>query len=160
MPKLRDHDPVTPAFFDRAPARVVLHQDVPASADALFASFADAAAWKAWLGIDVEWTSPPGPDATRIVRTVGAEIHERFFLWEPGQGVAFFFELSPLPIRAFAEDYRITPTGPTSSRLTWTIAIDGNPVIARGVALVMRINGMRALPKLARFLRDNPSGRA
>ncbi|MFT5223699.1 MAG: hypothetical protein ACI867_002023 [Glaciecola sp.] len=157
MPKRRQHTHVGPEFFTAAPVRVVTTRELPTDAATAFRCLADGDAWKQWLGIDVTWTSEPGPGATRTVISGGQQLDEHFFVWEPAERMAFRLDASSLPVTAFAEDYVLSSTGPSSCQLAWTVAVDGNPIVARAVAAALKLMAIRSLPKLANLLRDEPA---
>lgn len=83
----------------------------------------------------IEWTSPRpfGIDTTRTAYSLAGTnvLRERFFRWQEGRRKSFYvFEASMPLFRAFAEDYLVEPTGEDSSRFTWTIAAEPNPIAA------------------------------
>jgi hypothetical protein len=77
----------------------------------------------------VVWTSPRpfGVGTTRTTRTVGGAsvLKEYYFRWEEGRRKSFYVTESNLPLfPRFAEDYLVEPSGETSCRFTWTVAIE------------------------------------
>ena len=58
MPKMRELTPVDADFALIGPNQNTLRQPIAVSAATLFKCLADGPAWKEWLGIDVEWTTP------------------------------------------------------------------------------------------------------
>lgn len=152
MPKQRAVDE---GFFARATSTVTMQQAINVPAEVVFDSFTRDEDWKHWLGLDVEWTSPEpkGVGSTRTVKPgPGVAIKERFIIWDAPNRMTFHFESSPFPVSAFAEDYRVEETGPASSVLHWTIAVDGFWPIAKAVTVGMSVMGNRGLPKLAALL--------
>jgi len=121
---MRDHRDVDAEFATTGPNTITRLQRVHAPADAAFAVLADGPAWKEWLGIDVEWTSPEphGVGTTRSVTTRGATIDETFLVWESGRRMAFRFERSTLPVTAFAEDYLLIDHPDGGCTLEWSYA--------------------------------------
>jgi len=133
---------------------------VPASS--LFACLADGPAWKEWLGIEVEWTSPQpfGVGTTRTVTANGQTIEEYFFTWVDGEKMGFRFDRTTLPLAAFAELYECVTTGADSCELRWSYAYEwGGPleaVLAPAFGAFFGFNGKRSLRKLATLLESNP----
>ncbi len=160
MHALRELRPVDADFAHTGPNHKTIRQNIPKSADAVFRALEDGPAWKEWLGIDVEWTSPKpfGVGTTRTVRGNGQQIDETFLVWEPGQRMAFRFDRATPPLRAFAEDYVITSTGENSCELAWSYALEwAGPfpaVTGRAFALMFRLNGRRALKRLAEMMEN------
>ncbi len=151
-----DYAEVGPEFFASARHRMVLHQDVPASPMALFRCLEDPDAWNRWLGLDdVTWTSPLGPGATRTIRNGPLTIDEEFFAWEPGVVMSFRFSRAAVPLRAFAEEYRILEAGDGTSQLQWTAAADGPWPIARAFVKGLERLGRKSLPRLAALMRED-----
>lgn len=150
--KQRKHQSVGPEFLATAPTRVVTTQRLPVTADVAFRCLEDAGAWDEWLGIDVTWTSALGHGATRTVATPLAPTDEYFFVWEDGSRMAFRFEASGLPVKAFAEDYVLSPVGDGACDLEWTVAISGNPIARAAVGAALKGMAVRGLPKLADLL--------
>ena len=153
---------VDEGYATDGPNRNVIRQPIAAPAAAVFGCLADGPAWKEWLGIEVEWTSPEphGVGATRTARTRGQVIDETFLAWEPGRRINFRFDRSTLPVSAFAEDYVVDPTGNTSSELIWSYAFEWRGPLAslssRAFAAVFAANGRRAVKKLAALVEVDP----
>ena len=144
-------------FPSRADASVLLSQPVDVDAATLFGALTDDRAWEQWLGIRVEWTSPPGPTATRTVHNGPIAIDEQFFGWDEGERLSFCFTHSPFPVHAFVEDYRCVDLGPDRARLDWTLAADARFGLAATAAVqAVALLGRRGLPKLAELLADEP----
>ncbi|MTD47002.1 SRPBCC family protein [Conexibacter sp. W3-3-2] len=76
----------------------------------------------------VRWTSPRphGVGATKTVKVLGLiSLDERYIAWDEGTRKAFVGDRSNLPlIKRIAEDYVVTPTGDSSCRFDWTIAVE------------------------------------
>lgn len=140
------------------PNSTTLRQVINKPAASVFASFEDAAAWKEWLGLDVEWTSdkPFGVGTTRTVITNGQTIEEVFTVWDEPDQMAFYFERTTLPLAAFAEDYTLTQLSETSCELAWTYAYEWNGPLGRlgekGFGLFFSLTGKRSLGKLAKMM--------
>lgn len=137
------------------PHSTTIVQPIAKPAAALFRCLEDGPAWKEWLGIDVEWTSPLacGVGTTRTVKANGMAIDEVFTAYEPGRRMAFYFERAALPMKAFSEDYVIVETGPDSCELHWSYAYEwALPFGASVFGRVFRSNGEKALPKLAALM--------
>ncbi len=93
------------------------------------------AAWG--LGVRrLTWTSPRpfGVGTTReVVLPLGLmTVREQFFRWDEGSGYSFYVVEANRPgLKSFAENYVIEPDG-DGALLTWTIAIEPKPRLARG----------------------------
>ena len=132
-------------------------QPIDKPAEVVFRILKDGPAWKEWLGVEVEWTSPEpfGVGTTRTVRGGGQIMEEYFLVWEKGRRMAFRFDTSTLPLAAFAEEWAIEPTGDGTCELRWTYAFEwaGSlaPVTGRIFGVVFKLNGRRSLGRLAKF---------
>ncbi len=157
VPKLRDLTPVDSTYALKGPNHNSIRLRIEAPADALFRCLEDGPAWKEWLNIDVEWTSPTpfGIGTTRTVTKSGMRIDEYFLVWEPGRRMNFRFD----PVAAFAEDYLIEPLGPDSCELIWSYAFEwGGPLrpIARRIFGVgFAFNCRRSAKRLAALMADS-----
>jgi hypothetical protein len=117
-------------FFDTAPLRVRGEFEVARPAAEVWDELTveNPLSWCRLLK-DITWTSPRpfGVGTTRTARTIGNSnvFDEYFFRWEEGRRQSFYVVQSNGPLfRRFAEDYLVEPTGETSSRFTWTIAVE------------------------------------
>lgn len=161
MPKLRAHRLVDAEFATDGPNHNALVQEVAKPAAALFRCLEDGPAWKEWLGIDVEWTSPRpfGVGTTRTVTGNRQRIEEYFLAWEDGRRMCFRFDRSTLPVKAFAEDYVVTELGEDRSQLTWSYAFEFagalSAVTGRAFGAGFAWNGKRALAKLATVVEES-----
>lgn len=157
MPALESVDET---FLTTAPVVVSETISVPLSADAVWRELTNDTTLR-WLapGLRVIWGSPrAGVGAVRrIGPVVGPKAHEKYFLWEEGRRKAFYMVKPPLPLpglRAFAEDYVVSPT-PQGSEFTWVWAIDGSGLVRHAAPVVRAIVGFgmkrtqRHLAKLA-----------
>ncbi len=158
MPKLHDLRPVDVDYATTGPNQNTLRERISKPADALFRCLEDAAAWKEWLGIDVEWTSerPFGVGTTRTVKASGQTIDEYFLAWEEGRRMCFRFDRSTMPVTAFAEDYVITPLGDKACELAWSTAFEMRGPAAAVTAKVFgagfAFNSKRGLTKLSELM--------
>lgn len=120
---------VDTGFIETAPYRFANTVELAITPEQLFEVLADADAWPQWASVitDVTWTSPQpyGVGTTRTVTMRGGIVgYEEFIAWQPHTYLAFRFnEASTRTLRAFAEDYRVSPTA-GGCRLTWTMAIE------------------------------------
>ena len=151
---------VDPTFLDTAPIRDSLAQTLPVSAASAFRCFEDGDAWGEWIPAieGVTWTSPKpfGVGTTRTVALKRGGIDEEFFIWEPGERMAFYFVTSSMPlVKAFAEDYVLTPRGNDQCELRWNWAIDAGP-LGRVFNLGFKAAGRKSLANLEQYLRANP----
>ena len=123
-------------FIDRAPFRFVSTIELAITPEELFEVLADETSWPHWATVitNVEWTSPEprGIGTTRTVTMRGNIVgHEEFLAWEPFSHMAFRFNTSTSnAISAFAEDYRVVPTG-QGCHLTWVMAMKPSGLAGR-----------------------------
>lgn len=156
MPRIRELQVVDKEFFNTATTLVTIHKNLPCGADTLFRLLADAPTWAQWLGatrVDYTCDPPHGVGSTRRVTISRQIIDERFLIWEPGRRMSFFVERSTFPMRAFAEDFQITPVSESECVLTWVTAIEARPkILSSSLGVAIRANGNRALDKLVDFV--------
>jgi len=142
------------------PNQNTLTQPLGVASAVLFRCLTDGPAWKEWLGIDVEWTSPEpfGVGTTRTVTANGQRIEEMFFTWEQDKAMGFRFDRTTLPVAAFAEHYACDATGEGRCLLRWSYAYEwGGPlegVLGRAFGAFFEMNAKRSLNKLATLLEN------
>lgn len=126
-------EPVEAQFFDDAPLRLAATFDIPRTAAQIWADLTTDNPLR-WCRIltRIDWTSPRplGVGATRIARSLAGTtvLSERFFRWEEGWRQSFHVVETNTPMfRRFAEDYLVEPTGETTCRFSWVIAIEPRP---------------------------------
>lgn len=151
------HEKVGLEVFDTADTIIRREQAIGVAPSVVFASLAGSHDWTEWLGLhDVTYTSPAphGVGTTRTVKALPGPlgIDEHFLAWDDPTRLAFRFDSSPFPVKAFGEDYALAEQPDGTTLLTWTIAIDGGLAPVRAAAA----NGMKVLlarlPKLATLL--------
>ena len=155
MPKMRDLRKVGAEYLDSAPVRGTLTQDIPASAAATFRALEDAESWPEFIGpiTAVTWTSPEpfGVGTTRTITGKGTSIDEEFWGWEDGRSMGFCFTSANVPVfAAFAEEWRVEPTGDDSCRLIWRYGLE-TPALAKPLQPVLGFGFKR---QGTGFLRD------
>ena len=141
--------PVDEAFFEAAPWRFMRAFEIGRPANEVWAELvADGALSFCRSLRGAKWTSPR-PFGVGTKRTMpslfGAlVVDEVYFRWEEGRRQSFYAERTSLPMfRRLAEDYLVEETSPGSSRFTWTIVLDPNPLARLGKPLnVMIVNGL------------------
>lgn len=141
--------PVDETFFDTAPWRFVEAFEIALPASGVWAELvADGALSFCRSLRGAKWTSPR-PFGVGTTRTMPAlfgalRVEETYFRWEEGRRQSFYADHTSLPMfHRFAEDYLVEETSPTTSRFTWSIALDPNPVGRLGKALNTAIvNGL------------------
>ncbi|MBF6331647.1 SRPBCC family protein [Nocardia transvalensis] len=140
-------------FFETAPFRFPYDIDLPTTAEDVWGWLTAARPLQGCrLLSDISWTSPLGPQATRVARLFGGRLtmRERFFRWEEGRRYSFTTEAATLPLfRRFAEDCLIEPT-PTGSRFTWTFAFQPRPELTA----IMRLGTPLSRLMFDSFARD------
>lgn len=160
MPKLKPCRAVDAEYPRNGPNAKTLRQALDVPAAHAFRCLEDGPAWKEWLGVDVEWTSPHpfGVGTTRTV-TANKQVFEEYFLrWEDGRRFTFRFDRATLPVAAFAEDYLVESTGEHTSALSWSYAFEWRGPLGKVIAPVFgklfEMNARRALTKLAAMLAE------
>ena len=162
MPNMRTLMPVGADYPVTGPNQNTLRQAMPVRAATLFRCLEDGPAWKEWLGIEVEWTSPEpfGVGTTRTVTRKAITIDEVFFTWVDGEEMGFRFDRTTLPVRSFAELYDCVPIGDTTCELRWSYAFEwAGPlpaVLGRAFGVYFAFAAKRSLRKLAALLEKNP----
>ena len=155
-------EPLTVQQIAEQPVFFEFSRELPCSPSALFAHFEDPLTWPRWAtGIGaVIWTSstPYGPGTTRTVRFWGgAEVYERFMVFEPPHRMAFTFEGTSEPIwEAFGERYEVEAVAEGQCRLTWGVGYRPMGVFGRIHPLIkpiMKVNLASYLWRLERDLR-------
>lgn len=122
--------PVDESFFASAPFLMRDSFDIAWPAEQFWTDLTSDTPLE-WCRIlqSVKWTSPRpfGVGTTRTARALGgvSVINERFFRWEDGRRYSFYAVNASTPMfRRWAEDYLVEPVSESSSRFTWTIAIE------------------------------------
>lgn len=162
MPAMRELRSVDAAYPTDGPNQRTIRQQIPVPSRTLFNCLADGPAWKEWLGIDVEWTTPEprGVGTTRTITGNGQAIDEYFFTWDDGERMAFRFDRCTLPLAAFAERYECIANGDDSCELVWSYAFEWTgrfaPIHGKTFGAFFAFNGRRALKKLAKLLENDP----
>jgi hypothetical protein len=137
MPRFK-LQPVDEDFFETAPRRFSETFDVGQPAREVWGELvADNALSFCRSLRGARWTSPR-PFGVGTTRTMPAlfgalVVDEIYFRWEEGRRQSFYAERASLPLfRRFAEDYLLEEVSPTTSRFTWTIALDPHPLARPG----------------------------
>lgn len=149
----------TPDFLDRAPVRFTVRGTLPCAPRRLFEVFEDPAAWDAWAGAKVTWTSPR-PFGVGTTRTVGLgpiTAYEEFLIWDAGERLTFHFVAASSPcFAAFVEDYRVRDLGGGRCALEWSMAFELNGRASQLGPLLgpaMKLGCQGALLRLKRYVR-------
>jgi hypothetical protein len=126
--------PVDETFFEQAPVILKASFEVVRPAQEVWDELVGEQSL-AWCSIldGIVWTSPRpyGVGTTRTVTSLKGlnVLDERFFRWEEGRRKSFYAVRSTGPMfRRFAEDYLVEPVTDGSSRMTWTIAFEPQPL--------------------------------
>lgn len=151
------HDEVGLEIFDEADTILVREQAIAVAPPVVFASLAGEHDWTQWLGLhDVTYTTPAprGVGTQRAVKALPGPlvVREHFLAWDDPTRMAFRFDSSPIPVRAFGEDYVLTEQPDGTTLLRWTIAIDGGIAPVRAAAAGAMKVLLGRLPKLAALL--------
>jgi len=124
---------VDEAFFETAPNLYSDSFETPRPSSDVWADLvADGALSFCRALHGAKWTSPRpfGIGTTRtMVTAIGLGVQTTFFRWEEGRRYSFSADGADLPlVRRLAEDYMVEETSATTSRFTWTVAIDPYPI--------------------------------
>lgn len=125
---MRPYAPFNEEFYARAPFRVVTRAKIPASCEQSFATLKAGELWPKWIAAvkHVEWTSdrPLRQNATRTVTMKnGAQIDERFIIWEENQRMGFCVTKANIPhIERFGELYELKAND-AGCEIHWTFAV-------------------------------------
>lgn len=159
MPSVSQYEVVDDSFFTEAAYKTTMLANLDCDTDTLWRILAAPEPWEEWLGLkNVTFTSPEpyGVGSTRTVQIANQTLNEKFIAWTPGERMAFFMESGSMPVRAMAEDYRLTATSTGTSRLAWTVALTGRPRLTSSpLGLGLHAAGNRGLKKLVTFVTEH-----
>lgn len=148
MPRF-ELQPVDETFFETAPTRLADTFEIARPATEVWVELvADGALSFCRSLRGARWTSPRpfGVGTTRTMPSLFGVliVEETYFRWEEERRQSFYAHHTSLPMfRRFAEDYLVEETSPTTSRFTWTIALDPNPLARLGQPLnTLVVNGL------------------
>jgi hypothetical protein len=152
-------------FLDTAPVRVHRTRVIRAPLPAVFEAVAgDPAGWARWCpGFTPasQWTSPP-PHTVGSVRTMyafGAVIVERVLRWNDDARWTFVIDETSKPaFDAFLEDWQFERVGGTSTRVTWSMAAEGespNALMKARLQIQLTIMMFLAARRLEKLLRPS-----
>jgi len=149
-------DPVDESFLDTAQYRYAFAMDLRSPADEVWGGLTNPQplTWCRML-THVAYTSQApftvGATRTSEVAWGALQFRERFIAWDDtARRHSFYVEEVNVPlVRAFAEDYQVTPTD-TGCRFTWTFTFDANPNYIPSIKL--GLPGIRML--LRSFVKD------
>ncbi|MEQ8559357.1 MAG: SRPBCC family protein [Henriciella sp.] len=147
------------AFLDESSKVQLLSHEFPFPRDAVWKALRDGDTWTKWLPITkVEWTSPEpfGVGTTRTVWIGKDVVEEVFIAWDEGHRMAFRFDRTTLPVKAFVEDYQLHET-PGGCRLDWRFRGKAPFILGPIIHGQMKSSGRKGLPKLEAYIRDNPA---
>jgi len=119
------------SFVERAPVVVRAEVSVPASPEAVWPAFADAAAWPRWFSgmKDAHYTSPAphGVGSTRHVEVQGLRADETILAFDVGRRFAFRVDSANVPfLRAMVEVVTLEPAG-GETRVVYCQALEPKP---------------------------------
>lgn len=128
------------AFADDAPLRLVLHAEVAATPDQVYAALSDDPATWTWFPGLQGGRFPAGTNAVgdpREVRIGGTTVAETILAADPGRRWAYRVDAMQIPIaRALVEVWDLeevpeTSTRPSATRIVYTFALDPSRLSAR-----------------------------
>ncbi|MEU1981269.1 SRPBCC family protein [Nocardia sp. NPDC019395] len=132
-------------FLDTAARRYTHIVDIRASAQQVWDALTADDALVSWAPVvtDARWTAPRpfGIGTTREV-TLGGFLclEERFYRWDENSRMTFTADNASIPgLRRFAEDLTLLPLA-TGTRLVWTFALEGNPLLQPLLAAASPVN--------------------
>lgn len=138
-------EPADDAFLNGTACRYTHIVDIPAARHEVWETLTADDALVSWSPVitTARWTSPRpfGIGTTREVTLGGAlRLDERFYRWEDGNRMTFTVDSASVPgLRRFAEDLTLLSLG-TATRLVWTFALEGNPLLRPALAAASPVN--------------------
>ncbi|UNS95593.1 SRPBCC family protein [Streptomyces tubbatahanensis] len=124
-------------FADTAPLRLSFVADVAAPAETVYAALADdVTAWPCWFTAVTEVRPTRGGSGRAVRLKGGGFFDETIVAAHPSQRYAYRIDRTSAPgVRAMMEDWelRLSPAG--STRVRWTMAVDGTPVLHAALRL-------------------------
>ncbi|MEU4314569.1 SRPBCC family protein [Nocardia sp. NPDC024068] len=153
-------------FLDTAAHRYTHVVDIPAPVEQVWDTLTADDALVSWSPVitAARWTSarPFGVGTTRQVTLGGfLRLDERFYRWDEGARMTFTVDAASVPgLRRFAEDLTLLPLA-TGTRLVWTFALEGNPVLRPLLTAASPVNRFvtRSIAQgTTRRVRTAPSG--
>ncbi|WP_369200335.1 SRPBCC family protein [Streptomyces sp. PU-14G] len=124
-------------FADTAPLRLSFVADVGARAETVYAALAeDVTAWPCWFTAVTE-VRPTGGGTGRDVRLKGGGFFdETIVAAHPAERYAYRIDRTNAPgVRAMMEDWELRPSPEGGTRVRWTMAVDGTPVLHAALRL-------------------------
>lgn len=125
------------SFFETARHRTTHEVEIGAPIAQVFSAFAlEPETWFEWFPGFKEGgrydTDPVTVGSTRFVSMGNHPLEEIVIALDDQRRWAWYMSKGDMPFKAFAEDYVFTDLG-DRTRLTWTVAIDGNWMIGLGL---------------------------
>lgn len=159
-------DPLTLADFDQLRDSFRFETVLDAAPEQIFDVFEDPESWPVWAGAitKVVWTSPKPFEVgtTRDVHLLGGLVaHERFFIWERNERMAFTFVGTNKPaVSALGEYYELEPIDDRRTRFVWRIAYRPKPMMRLLSPLtgpLVRMLGSRIIKGLEKYVAELPA---
>lgn len=157
MFKLREQEKVSKDFLKDENYAISVVYSFQLPREVVWAGLRDDETWTKWLPIEkVTWTSPEPftVGTTRTVVIAGKEVDEYFFDWEEGFLMAFRFDRSGAPVKAFAEEYRLRDVA-NGCELTLTSAVKANKFGQKIFRLLAKTILLKSLRKFDRHLQKH-----
>lgn len=145
MPPSFPLEPADDTFLNTTDRRYTHIVDIPASRQQVWETLTADDALVSWSPVitAARWTSPRpfGVGTTRQVTLGGAlRLDERFYRWDENSRMTFTVDAASVPgLRRFAEDLTLLSLG-TATRLVWTFALEGNPLLRPALAAASPVN--------------------
>ena len=128
----------------------------PFKKNIVWAALVDGDSWTKWLDLDkVTWTSPK-PFRVGTTRTVEGQgiLEEEFFIWDEGERMAFYVTATDLPVKAFAEDYKLVDT-PDGCEIQWAFRADANFLVKFMMKRAIKSAFLKGFVELEYYLGQN-----
>lgn len=129
----------------------------PFKKSVVWAALVDGDSWPKWLsGLEkVTWTSPQ-PFRVGTTRTVEGQgiMEEEFFIWDEGERMAFYVTATNMPVKAFAEDYKLVDT-PDGCEIQWAFRGDANFLVMFLLKWAIKSSFIKGFKELESYLGQN-----
>ena len=144
-------EPCDESWLVTAPYRFHNEAVLDATAEEVFAIWADVEQWPKWFPdfVSARWLTEPGYGAQREIRLTFLAGTEKFIAYDPGRRFCFYMEEFSLPLVShMMEDYRLEPLE-VGCRFTWDVYYRPKTIV-RPLHPILR-------PIFAKMFRDGTS---
>ena len=154
--KLRKLAPQKRSYIEDESKVLRLSHSYPYKKSVLWAALVDGDTWTKWTGLTkVTWTSPQ-PFRVGTTRTVEGQgiLEEEFLIWDDGERMAFYVTATDLPVKAFAEDYKLVDT-PNGCELQWAYRGDANFLVKFWIRRAIKSSFLKGFKELESYIGQN-----